>query len=159
MFSNRIRNAALALAGAALIATSLVTSVAVAAPSESQPSPAHAETVAAQPKVNVPRADASIMLVTMDLNYGRPKYKFVATNHGPDQARFKVKVEAGWRDCQGCDPQHDRIEETVTLNSGTAKDYFVECKGQAWTCSGAVGFVDVVGIDPYPGNNTDYILH
>jgi hypothetical protein len=159
MFANRIRNAALTLAGAALIGTSLMSSVAVAAPAEGQPSPAHAETVAAKQKVDLPRADGSVILTKIELRGGKPKYTFTATNHGPEQARFKVKVEAAYRDCYNCDVKVDRVEETVTLNSGTAKEYQVECEQSAQVCEYAVGWLDVVGLDSYERNNTAVITH
>jgi hypothetical protein len=159
MFTNRFRDAALALAGAALIATSLMSSAALAAPSESQPSPSSAETFAAKPNLDLPRADGVINLNKIELRGGKPKYTFRVVNRGPDRASFKVTVEAGYRDCYNCDIKGDRVEETVTLNSGTAKEYQVECMQSAQVCESAVGNVVVVGVDPYDGNNVDVITH
>ena len=159
MFANQIRNAALALAGAALVATSLMSSVAEAAPSERQPSPASAGTVAAQPKVDIPRADASILLTKIEV-VGMPKYTFTVANNGPERASVKVKVSATYRECNNCDQKLDRIEETVTLNAHTMKEYQVECKATMVTlCQSAFGEVTVVGVDPYPNNNNHYIAH
>jgi hypothetical protein len=159
MFANRIRNAALALAGAALIATSLMSSVAVAAPADSLPLPASAETVAVQPVVNLPRADADVSLSKIELS-GLPKYTYTVANHGPEAAGFKVKIVASYRNCSGCDIQQDRIEETVTFNPNTSKEYHVECKADmVLHCLNVYGEAKVVGLDPYSNNNIDYVVH
>ncbi|HZO31058.1 MAG TPA: hypothetical protein VFH48_34250 [Chloroflexota bacterium] len=159
MFVNRIRTAALALAGVALIATSLMSSVALAAPAESQPSPARTETVAAQPKVDIPRADGSIILSKIEL-VGMPKYTFTVANSGPERASFKILVDAAYRECNGCDLKSDRIEETVTLSANSSKEYQVACKATMITlCQSVFGEVKVVGVDPYPNNNMLYIAH
>jgi hypothetical protein len=159
MFAKRFPNAALALAGAALVATSLMSSVAMAAPSESQTSPASTGTVAAQPKVDIPRADASILLTKIEL-VGMPKYTFTVANNGPERAAFKVDVSATYRECNNCDTKSDRIQETVTLNANTMKEYQVECKATMVTlCQNAYGEVKVTGVDPYPNNNFNFVVH
>ena|SRR5215207_642277 len=158
MFANRIHNAALALAGAALIATTLISTV-MAAPAEGQPSPAGTEIVEATSNINIPRADGSILLTKIDLS-GKPKYTFTVANAGPERAAFKVKVEAAYRGCNSCNIEVDRVEETVTLNANTWKEYQVECKGSNVSlCESALGQVNVVGVDPYPSNNMHYISH
>jgi hypothetical protein len=159
MFAHRIRNAALALAGAVLIATSLMTSAAAAAPAESRPSPSSAETIAAQPKVDIPRADGSVILTKIELA-GLPKYTFTVANNGPERAAFKVDVSATYRECNNCDTKSDRIQETVTLNANTMKEYQVECKATMVTlCQNAYGEVKVTGVDPYPNNNFNFVVH
>jgi hypothetical protein len=158
VFLTSIRTAGLALAGAALIVTSFI-STAAAAPAEGQPSPADAETVAATSNINIPRADGSILLTKIDLS-GKPKYTFTVANAGPERAAFKVKVEAAYRGCNTCDIEVDRVEETVTLNANTSKEYQVECKGaNVSLCESAFGQVNVVGVDPYPSNNMHYVSH
>jgi hypothetical protein len=159
IFAARARQRALAVAGSALVATTLMATVAAAAPAERQPAPADAESVAVQPVVNLPRADAYIDLYKIELS-GLPKYHFSVENHGPERASFKVKVQATWRECSGCDFQEDKVEETVTLASGTGKEYQVECKAtMVQRCENGYGEVKVVGLDPNEDNNVAYIVH
>ena len=158
MFAHRIRITGLALAGAALIVTSFI-STAAAAPAESRPAPANAQTVAAQPKVDIPSADASVIVSKIEL-VGKPKYTFTVANHGPERAAIQVDVSAAYRECNNCDRKLDQIKETVTLNANTMKEYQVACKATMVTlCQSAYGEVKVVGVDPYLNNNMHYVVH
>ena len=159
MITNRFRTATLALAGAALIATSLMSSAAMAAPSESRPTSADAETVAAKPHIDIPKADMSVILSKMTV-VGMPKYTFTVRNHGPERASVKVKIMAAYYDCNNCDIKSDKVEETVTMNANTSREYQVECKSTMITlCSSAYGEVKVTGVDPDLDDNIFYLPH
>jgi hypothetical protein len=162
MFAYRIRNVALALAGAALIATSLTSSVAAAGPAGSQPWSAAAETVAAKPKVDLPRADGEIFFVNYSVT-GAPHnrhtwFTYVIENNGPERAAFKYEMYVTYLECATCTSQIHTLDGHLTLDSGARENLmiagFCEPNEPGNPCLGSGAKITTLGLDPNQSNNT-----
>jgi hypothetical protein len=160
MFAHHIRIAALALAGGALIVTtSLMTTMAAAAPADSQPSAADAETVAVQPVVNLPRADGEIAYVNNYPNGGGSNFAYLVMNHGPERAAIKYKMYVLGKSCADCNSLMWDKSGTVALDPGATItiEVYAFCRPLSPTipCFATGGEVTTLGLDPNPSNNTD----
>jgi hypothetical protein len=143
---HRIRRAALALAGGAIVATSLMTSVAAAAPAEA-------------PIIKIPRADLAVTPLSLshDAAYQNVHYRFRITNNGPAASTFKYHMFAKWTAYGQPNGTQDGGTQTVTKNPGESFDVDMYCQisGDGHACGGGVVELTPVNtLDPNTGNNT-----
>ena len=127
----RFQRTALALAGAVLVATSLRSSVAAAAPM----APA-AETVSARPKLPVPVTDVSVHFDGAWGDSGDPQggrtYAFTVTNHGPNDAQVHIEKTLYRKSCDdvaapSCHVGMDHTAETQFIKSGGSHISIISC--------------------------------
>ena len=143
---HQIRRAALALAGGAIVATSLMTSVAAAAPAEA-------------PIIKIPAADLSVTRLSLshDAAYQNVDYRFRITNNGPSKMTFRYHIFAYWAAYGQPNGTQDGGTYTVTMNPGDTLDKTMSChiSGDGHTCNG--GQVDLTlinSLDPNMSNNS-----
>jgi hypothetical protein len=144
MFAHRMRTITLALAGAAFAATTLMSSVAAAAP---------------QLPGKLPVGDVRVTKTSRseDTIHNTIFYSFKVKNAGPDQV--KVRIE---KSCYIIAPNNtgEFVEEAyeTTLDKNEEHAVGLDCH---WPAGGSVyhGGISakvVGGIDPYTGNNQEY---
>jgi hypothetical protein len=160
MFTTRVRKTALSLAGAAIVATSLMTSIAAAAPVESLPLPPAAESVAAKPRIDIPVADLSVTPLSLshDAAYQNVHYRFRIANNGPDRMTFKYQMKAYWLASGQPNGTQDGGTYTVTKNSGEYIDVDMFCQiggDPSHTCgAGEVTVTSINSLDNNTSNNS-----
>ena len=163
MFTHRIRKAALVLAGAAILATSLTTTIALAAP-ESPAVPAVSERIehfenkiTLPPKL--PRADLVVTSLgfTADATIQNVEYRFRITNNGPDKMTFKYDGKALWAYDGNPNGYQYGPSGHATRSSGESIDLVVPCHLSGdpshYCASGELTVEPVFGVDTDPGNN------
>jgi hypothetical protein len=158
MFITRFRNAALALAGALIVTTTLMTPVAAAAPAVSLTAPASAETRGIQHDFNLSRADIKVQGLNVTGSGGSVTYTFRVTNDGPDPMSFRMRTTSYARPAGSS--QMIPTDRTLigALQKGAHQDVTVTCS-TAHICYSAHLFVDHVnGIDTDMTNNLK-VLH
>jgi hypothetical protein len=153
MFAIRIPNAALALAGAALVATTLMTTIASAAPAESLPRPADGEAVAADLQLDWPHADIAVVALSQSGPVYSQEFTFRVTNFGPEAAYVHMRkiavMTAGNGNSSPKISTHGRV-----LQPGQSEVVKVHCEPpDGGKCFGAEVSTMFRGTDPYPGNN------
>jgi hypothetical protein len=159
MFKTRVRNAALSLAGAAIVATSLLATVAAAAPIDSLSQPPAIEGVAAKPRIDIPVADLSVTPIGLshDAGYQQVHYRFRITNNGPDKMKFTYHKQAYWLASGQPNGTQDGGTYTETRNPGDSLDVEMFCQiggDPSHTCGSAdVQVTPVNSLDTNAGNN------
>jgi hypothetical protein len=163
MLSPRIRSAALAVAGAAMIAISLMTSVAAAAPADSVPlAPAGDGVMARKPRIDLPLTDVVVtsMGFTADATVQNVEYKFRITNNGPDRIKFRYEKKAYWAASGQFNGYQDQAMVDVDKQPGELVDVTVNCHlmgDPSHYCAGAqVKITPLNGLDTNLGNNVVY---
>jgi hypothetical protein len=164
MFASRFRKATLSLAGAALVATSLMTSIAAAAPADSLPSSADVDsTVAAKPYIKLPLADLSVtpLGLTHDATFQNVEYRFRVANNGPDRLTFRVEKKALWAYNGQPNGTQDQSAINYVRSGGESFEVVVHCAlsgDPSHYCNGAdVKVTPVNGLDNNMANNYSFM--
>src|SRR5687768_7204765 len=147
MIATRIRKATLALAGAALLSTSLMAPFTAAAAPISQP-------VIETQAIKLARADIKVQPWNMTGTGGQVTYRFRVTNDGPDDIRYHVQTRAYFHDPASSHMQSHDFETDLNLASGASTTLAVVCNSPGNVCySGHLNVNKVYGIDPNMNNN------
>jgi len=142
-----------------------MTTAAAAAPADSQPFPADAETVAVQPTIDLPRADGEVIYVNYD-SYGSVEwpgttFTYVVVNHGPERAAFEFHPYVTYKECQNCATKMVTKKQTVTLDSGANASVTIAApchpSAQNRPCLATGAELKTRGLDPNLSNNTDSV--
>ena len=154
MLSPRIRSAALAVVGSAVIATSLMTSVVAAAPAET--------VLAKKSRIDLPLTDVVVasMGFTADATVQNVEYRFRVTNNGPDRIKFRYEKKAYWAASGQFNGYQDQATADVDKYPGEFVDVTVNCHlmgDPSHYCAGAqVKITPLNGLDTNLGNNVVY---
>jgi hypothetical protein len=163
MFISRVRKATLSLAGAAIVATSLLTTVAAAAPADSLLQPVASESVAAKPRIDIPVADLSVapLSLSADATFQHVHYRFRIANNGPDKMTFKYQMKAYWSASGQPNGTQDGGTYTVSKNPGETLDVDMFCQIEgdpSHTCNGGeVKVTPINSLDSNTGNNVAFM--
>ena len=150
MIASRIRNAALALAGASLLTTSLMSPFTAAA----APITASAESASDLPIIKLARADIQVQPLNKTGVGSKVGYRFRVTNAGPDNIKYHVTTRAYFHDPASSHMQSQDFETDLTLANGASTTLAVTCDSPGNVCYSGHLFVDkVYGIDPDTSNN------
>jgi hypothetical protein len=151
MFRIQMQRAALALAGAVLVASSLMSSIAAAAPISSA-DPEGVQIIKG-PKV-MAVADGEVKYVIASFHGDHVNYIFRVKNHGPDAVIIKLHMyESHWVDHPGGIVNTSAAHSTLTLQPGQEIDDGIPSVCAGNNCQGANAYIDVVGADSNTGNN------
>lgn len=160
MFANRIRNSALALAGAAIVTTALMAPAASAAGVPGSATGA-TETQAVDPSKmpKVPLADLQVTPLGITTNpAGTVYYKFRIKNYGPSDAPVNFKGTVRYRYTDSGSPENihsDGHFDILKRGEAPAEYVYLDCPfvDLANPCAEATLYAAPVGVDPNPENN------
>jgi hypothetical protein len=158
--AHRLHRSLVALTGAAIVATTLMTSVAAAAaPDEGLEAPVSSEIVAIKRKLHFPLADLSVTPLSLshDAGFHDVHYRFRITNNGPEAISFKYEMKAYWQAYGQPNGTQDGGVHTATRGPGGSIDVDMHCtiNGEGHNCNGAdIKVSPTNGFDTNQSNNT-----
>jgi hypothetical protein len=166
MFRIQLRRVTLALAGGLLVASSLMSSIAAAAPADSLPLPSGIEANSAKkPHIDLPVADLSVtpLGLTADATFQHVHYRFRITNNGPDRMTFQYHLWANWIAYGQPNGTQDGGTYTETRNPGESLDVEMYCQiggdPSHYCGSGEATVSPVNSLDSNPSNNSFEMLN
>jgi hypothetical protein len=165
VFSARFHNAALAFAGALVVATTLMTTAASASSESSPPVEADVvtiplantstESVSGLPILDLPRTDVRVEGLWAQTNpqNGHVTYLFRVKNEGPDGIKFNVKTRSYYHYVGDSKMYDIEKNQEMTLFNGQHEDVSVICNN-GHVCHSAHLWVDrLIGFDTDTSNN------